>query len=140
MPAADPLRTLAYTSRATRPLGEDELYRLYKQAATLNALDGITGLLVYNGAGFLQVVEGASSAIEALLARLRRDDRHTGIAVADDRRTAARCFPSWDMKALTVDGTCATAIGTIMAALPAGLDQAARERVRAMAALIRPQP
>ena len=62
-----------------------------------NRRDGITGLLVAGGLRYLQVIEGPPTAIEALLRRLRADDRHLAMSILVDRRTRGASFPGWSM-------------------------------------------
>ena len=87
------LKSLTYTSLARPDLDSDDLNAIHRIARELNSLDGITGLLVFNGTHFLQIVEGAAPAIDDLLARLRRDPRHFGLEVRDERTVEARSFP-----------------------------------------------
>ena len=52
------LKTLTYTSRARLDLSSGDLADIHEAARHLNALDGITGLLVFDGVRFLQIIEG----------------------------------------------------------------------------------
>ena len=91
------LRTLTYTSRARDGLGEADVEAIHATSLTLNALDGITGMLVFNGTDFLQVVEGAEEAIDDLVQRLRADPRHHAFTVREDKFAEQRSFPDWGM-------------------------------------------
>ena len=62
-----------------------------------NQRDGISGLLVAGGHRYLQVFEGPTNAASALLARLRRDDRHVGVTVLVHRPIEQRSFDGWSM-------------------------------------------
>ena len=86
------LRSLAYTSLARLDLEETDLIRIRESARHLNALDGITGLLLFNGSRFLQIIEGDPEAIGELIERLRTDDRHSAIEIRDDRMVDAAPF------------------------------------------------
>ena len=112
------LKTLTYTSLARLDLDAQDLEAIHHSARTLNALDGITGLLVFDGSRFLQIVEGAPDAIDDLLARLRRDPRHSAIEVRDERPVEARAFPDWSMELLRVDAGFLTARHSIEGILP----------------------
>jgi hypothetical protein len=92
------LKSLTYTSRARLDLSERELCDIHETARHLNALDGVTGLLIFDGARFLQIVEGSEEAVASLLERLRRDERHTSVEVRDERFVEARSFPDWSME------------------------------------------
>ena len=52
------LTSLTYTSLARLDLQSSDLEEIHRSARELNALDGITGLLVFNGTHFLQIIEG----------------------------------------------------------------------------------
>jgi hypothetical protein len=122
------LRSLTYVSRAVLPFGGDYLQQLGLEAARLNALDGITGLLVFNGARFCQTIEGSPEAIENLLARLRRDRRHENVTVIDDAPVEERRFRSWDMQLLSVPADRDEALAVARTRLDPA-DLAARERI-----------
>ncbi|HTK58766.1 MAG TPA: BLUF domain-containing protein [Lacunisphaera sp.] len=92
------LKSLTYTSRAKLDLSADDLHDIHRTARELNSIDGITGLLVFNGTHFLQIIEGAEAAIDDLVARLRRDPRHSGLEVRDERKVEAHSFPDWSME------------------------------------------
>ena len=96
------ITSLTYTSLARLDLQASDREDIHRAARELNALDGITGLLVFNGTHFLQIVEGTREAVEELLDRLRRDPRHTGLEVRDQHRVAQRSFPDWSMELVRV--------------------------------------
>ena len=92
------LKTLTYTSRARLDLGDEDLAAIHQSARHLNALDGITGLLLYDGSRFLQIVEGTEDAVDNLVDRLRMDPRHSAFEVRDERFVDRRSFPDWSME------------------------------------------
>jgi hypothetical protein len=96
------LKTLTYTSRARLDLRDDELNEIHQTARHLNALDGITGLLLFDGSRFLQIIEGTGGAIDNLVERLRMDPRHSAFEVRDERLVEQRSFPDWSMELLRV--------------------------------------
>ena len=53
------LKSLTYTSFARLDLTAEDLVAIHRTARELNALDGVTGLLIYNGTNFLQIIEGS---------------------------------------------------------------------------------
>ena len=123
------LRSLAYTSLARLDLDENDLTRIHESARHLNALDGITGLLVFNGSRFLQIVEGNPEAIDDLIERLRSDDRHSAIEIRDDRRVDRRSFPDWSMELVRVNSGYLEAREEIGDALPEGTEPGVRQLV-----------
>ena len=123
------LRSLAYTSLARLDLEETDLIRIRESARHLNALDGITGLLLFNGSRFLQIIEGDPEAIGELIERLRTDDRHSAIEIRDDRMVDSRSFPDWSMELVRVNSGYLEARREIGEALPAGVAPAVRQLI-----------
>lgn len=113
------LKSLTYTSLARLDLDAGDVEAIHRSAREFNALDGITGLLIYNGTHFLQIVEGAAPAIDDLLERLRRDPRHSGLEVRDQRMIERRGFPDWSMELVRVSASYFEARETLRAQIPA---------------------
>ena len=130
------LASLTYTSLARLDLDSSDLEDIHRSARELNALDGITGLLVFNGTHFLQIIEGASDAIEDLVQRLRRDPRHSGFEVRDRHAIEARSFPDWSMELVRVSASYFTARDTIAERLPETVPEPIRLRLFRMTELI----
>jgi hypothetical protein len=130
------LVSLTYTSLARLDLQTFDLEEIHRSARELNALDGITGLLVFNGTHFLQIIEGARSAIDDLVERLRRDPRHTGLEVRDERRVDARSFPDWSMELVRVNASYFKARDTIADLLPHTVPEVIQLRLFRMTELI----
>ena len=112
------LKTLTYTSRASLDLTAADLAEIHRVARELNGLDGITGLLAFDGTRFLQIVEGSAEAVEALVERLRRDHRHTGFEVRDEQAIERRSFPGWSMELVRVSAGYLRARAELASALP----------------------
>lgn len=130
------LLSIGYTSRAAAPMSADDVYALYRSAAANNAIEGITGLLVFNGERFFQVIEGATPAIEAMIARIAADTRHTDMVIHENRGIPARAFPGWDMKLIVVDKGVLAARGDVEERLPEAVTVETRDLLRAMTAEI----
>ena len=126
------LKSLAYTSLARLDLEASDLVAIHRGARELNALDGITGLLIFNGTHFLQIIEGAPEAIDDLVERLRRDPRHSGLEVRDERDVGERSFPDWSMELVRVSAGYFEAKDTIADRLPGNVAQAVRDRILKM--------
>lgn len=123
------LKTLTYTSRAALDLTESDLAAILESARHINALEGVTGLLVFNGVKFLQIVEGSEAAIDGLVARLRADPRHNGFEIHDERMVTRRSFPDWSMELVRVDSDVLRSRDQVEEMLPVGLDPAIRKLV-----------
>ena len=108
------------------------LAAIHQTARHLNALDGISGLLLFDGSRFLQIVEGVEGAIDNLVERLRMDARHSAFEVRDERYVERRSFPDWSMELVRVSadyGNAREEVGTI---LPAAVAAPVRELVLRM--------
>lgn len=57
----------------------------------------VTGLLLYNGKRFLQLLEGPVDAVEATYRRIAADPRHFALVRLSERTIEAREFGDWDM-------------------------------------------
>ena len=126
------LKSLTYTSLARLDLEASDLEAIHRTAREANALEGITGLLIFNGTHFLQIVEGAPDAIDELLDRLRRDPRHSGLEVRDEREVGERSFPDWSMELVRVSASYFDAKDTISDRLPSTIAEPVRDRVLRM--------
>lgn len=62
-----------------------------------NSAAGITGVMFFQGARFLQFIEGEESSLRDLMTRIESDPRHEGIKYLFDEPLAHRGFPQWSM-------------------------------------------
>lgn len=126
------LKSLTYTSLAKLDLDAADLEAIHRTAREANALEGVTGLLIFNGTRFLQIIEGAPNAIDDLVERLRRDQRHSAIEVRDEREVGERSFPDWAMELVRVSASYFDAKETVSDRLPQGVAEPIRDRVTRM--------
>lgn len=54
-------------------------------------------MLLYHDGNFMQVLEGPAAAVDALIPKLRRDPRHTGLIVLLRKPIDAPIFGEWRM-------------------------------------------
>lgn len=99
----DQLIHLIYSSAATRPFSSEELVALLKRARDNNERAGVTGMLLYSGETFFQVLEGGESVVDALYARIRRDSRHRQAVAIIREPIAKRTFQEWSMGYASLD-------------------------------------
>ena len=130
------LKSLTYTSFARLDLTADDVGAIHRTAMQLNALEGITGLLIFNGTHFLQMIEGSVDAVDDLLRRLRGDRRHDGIEVRDERFIDQRCFADWAMELVHVKAGYFDAQDQVLARLPDDLSAEVRSQIHKMSGLI----
>jgi hypothetical protein len=126
------LKSLTYTSHAALDLTAEQLEAIHRTARDLNSIEGITGLLVFNGTHFLQVIEGTEQAVDDLVARLRRDPRHSGVEIREQRQITERSFPDWSMELVRVKSSYFEAKSTIGDRIPEGLDDKTRDHLYRM--------
>ncbi|KQQ66243.1 BLUF domain-containing protein [Microbacterium sp. Leaf320] len=97
MTAANPLVSLVYCSSATRPFDEQELARLLEVSRARNSARDITGMLLYRGGEFVQILEGPRSDVEELMEAIGRDPRHRDVRVLIEEPLHERRFDEWTM-------------------------------------------
>ena len=90
------LSQLLYVSRS---VDADRLIvgRILSAARRHNQVDDVTGLLLFDGAHFLQLLEGDRTVISRLYNRIAVDPRHTDVVILGAGPTAERICPSWSM-------------------------------------------
>ena len=90
------MKQLIYRSQ---PFGYDNamLAGILLSARRNNPRDGITGALICRHDLYLQLIEGPEESIDALLARIMKDDRHNDVRVLLSTDVDQRLFPEWAM-------------------------------------------
>jgi hypothetical protein len=89
--------SIVYISTAIADFGEAALLQLLKQARGFNERAGITGVLMYGGGRFLQVLEGCPAAVRCLYARIEADPRHGRLEKLADGLLPQREYDEWYM-------------------------------------------
>ena len=108
-----------------------------RSAREQNALDGVTGLLMFNGTHFLQIIEGSAEAgSRSWSSGLRKDSGHTGFEIRDRRKVDGRSFPDWSMELVRVKASYFQARDTIADRLPDTVPEAIKARLFRMTELI----
>jgi hypothetical protein len=91
------LRRLAYVSYPAADLPPTEVSRIIQVSRANNLAAGITGVLVYTGIDFAQLIEGRPEAVEALWRKLQADPRHHDLVAFIDESTDRGWFDTWRM-------------------------------------------
>jgi Sensors of blue-light using FAD len=89
---------ILYTSVLARNAAPDCVAQIVRRARTFNASAQITGLLVFDGERFCQLIEGPEDAVVRLAARIEVDPRHEQFLIAKQGSHAGpRRFATWAM-------------------------------------------
>lgn len=95
--AEAPLISVVYVSSAVKQFSAEALVELLRRSRERNTREGISGMLLHRSGNFIQAVEGPAPAIDALLERIGRDKRHSGIITIIRRPIGQREFGDWTM-------------------------------------------
>jgi hypothetical protein len=135
------LHQLSYISTARPTLILTDVEQILQTSRCRNAQDGVTGLLIFDGKRFLQVLEGPVDAVETAFARIAVDPRHRALVKLSSRHVEHREFGDWSMGSHLVGPVVGS--GDLIAhvdAMTAGIgDLNMRETLRGFARL-RPAP
>ena len=119
-----------YLYISTAPtLARDEVDAILATSARNNPAREITGLLLYNGRNFLQLIEGEEEALVALMLRITEDPRHSGITLLDRRAIEERSCPDWAMKRVLIAESIASRREMLERELPEGIAPEVRKMI-----------
>lgn len=83
---------LIYTSVSTSPLDKNACNNLLKKAQFNNNLDDITGMLLFDGHLFIQLIEGDKNKVLNLYEKIKNDPRHTNVVCIYSGTIASRSY------------------------------------------------
>ena len=89
--------SLLYLSGSTVPFTAKDLRDLLAKSRENNSKLGISGMLLFKGGNFLQVLEGKKETVVALYEKITRDPRHHQITTLLEETSTKRDFPDWSM-------------------------------------------
>lgn len=98
-----PIRAIAYASQAVAGLPQSKIDSIVEDAAHFNGVAGITGVLLFDGAWFLQYFEGPEDGVKAVHDRIQGSRSHANIVQLGQGHLPARLFPYWAMRQLAID-------------------------------------
>ena len=91
------MKSLSYISKATTrngrvnlPIGLSDIFRTSR---VKNKEHGITGVLSFSRGYYFQVIEGETKAVDQLMQKIMRDDRHSNVEIVFEYRISRRIFP-----------------------------------------------
>lgn len=88
---------LVYASAASAGFELSDLEDILGVARVRNARDQISGILLFEGQSFLQVLEGPRFRIDALMEKIRADARHVRAVLLLRGPIEQRSFADWTM-------------------------------------------
>lgn len=94
------LTTLIYRSQVHPDRPPVDLDALVHRASSKNLPLGITGILLFNGLQFFQVLEGTEEALESLFSEIQSDPRHRDVVELMRDYSAYRRFHGTGMRIL----------------------------------------
>jgi hypothetical protein len=90
--------SLTYVSSANRRYSNEELERLASVCIENNQRTELTGVLLYRGGNFMQVLEGEEAQVRKLYSVIGCDTRHRGLITLLQGPIDKRHFPQWAMR------------------------------------------
>jgi hypothetical protein len=131
------LEQLVYISTAHPDVQDRDIAELVGVARYRNRAEGVSGLLMYNGRNFMQVLEGPPAALDAIFGSILADHRHFGIVVLSREPLHARHFSDWSMgygredqiEGVSEEGDFRLDAESLETALPTGLEPELRGRL-----------
>lgn len=96
-------RQVLYISAVARYVVTGQLTQLLAEAQANNRRNGITGVLLYTGEAFLQILEGEEPAVSETLSRIGADPRHQQMLTLYDHMVDRRSFGDWSMGFRTIE-------------------------------------
>lgn len=109
------MKAIVYVSKASIPFDVPDLLELARLASECNSDLGITGYLWFNKGQFIQYIEGEAEALDALMERIKKDDRHQVLNHTTDSEVVTRRFPSWSMRYLREEDFVEISLENILA-------------------------
>lgn len=128
------LRQYIYISTAGGITDED-IGSILASCQRNNAERNVTGLLLYNGRNFLQLLEGDVEDLSWVMRRIEADPRHNGVSIIDDIAIERRACPDWLMRHIRISDEVAERRAKLDAELPEALDPNLRRIILNFASL-----
>jgi len=88
---------LIYISSATSWPNERDLKELLAQSRERNLKQNITGMLLYDNATYMQVLEGSADDVHDIYNSILKDPRNNSNVTLFDEEISQRAFPDWSM-------------------------------------------
>lgn len=90
-----------YVSRSAKGVDQDDVDEIVRVSQARNREHRLTGMLLFTGAHFAQMLEGEPSRLDGLIGRILADRRHGDVRVLGRDRLARRRFRQWSLRCVT---------------------------------------
>lgn len=104
---------IVYVSTAKKQLSSAELDQLTSCIAKNNANNELTGILLYTGTSFLQLLEGCTQKVKEIFQVIQKDPRHTSLSVIVERTIKTRRYPRTSLSFRVTDQATLEALYTL---------------------------
>jgi len=94
---------IMYASSAAPDFREHQIPDLLQKARVANEKQDITGMLLYIGGSFFQLIEGEAAVVDSAYTKIGRDKRHARVTQIIREPILERDFTGWTMGFSTVD-------------------------------------
>ena len=91
------LRRMAWSSVPSSSFSAARLGEIVGPARWSNKCNDVSGMLLYTGVHFLEILEGEESVLNEMWSRLELDDRHASLVRIGDEACNERRFADWKM-------------------------------------------
>lgn len=137
-----PLQALAFTSRVADGISFDQVDDFVRDGASHNQLYGVTSILLYDGARFLQYIEGPEDGVSLVYSRVLNATSHRDLVELGKGSRPCRMFPYWPMRLIPVEAAdltaCADSNWSEVFSTAAGAAVPGTIPLKAMAAVVAP--
>ncbi|KUO56705.1 MAG: hypothetical protein APF78_11405 [Sphingomonadales bacterium BRH_c3] len=128
------LRQIVYISTAAG-IDSAAIASILESCRRNNAERAVTGLLLYNGRNFLQLLEGNVEDLSWVLHRIEADPRHNGVSIIEDIAVEERACPDWLMRHIRIADDVSARRDALDAELPQDIDPSLRRIILNFASL-----
>lgn len=119
------MRQVTYISSVLLPVAPTMFAEVERKSLLNNRRDGLSGLLLFDGVRFLQVLEGQAAAVETTYRRIVADPRHRAIVMLKDAEVERPSFGGWAMLCRTT-GDMRSPLPTLIKPFLAKADRSTR--------------
>lgn len=94
---------MTYISTPSRSITTDDLMEILNTSRLNNVCLGVSGMLLFTGNFFIQILEGEEKVVEDLIAMIKKDPRHKDIRIIEKKQIFTREYADWTMGFKRVD-------------------------------------